>query len=86
MFNIAKVASILISFTAVHIYYFYVFSNLCQCISVSELWVYIGIDVRSFIMVAFQLILIIQVVSVMQVSISKLSIGNHMTSSAIWNK
>ena len=30
---------------------------------------YIGINVRSFIMVAFQLILIIQVVSVMQVKL-----------------
>ena len=69
MFNTAKVASILISFTAVHIYDFHVFSHLCQCISVSKLWVYIGINVRSFIMVAFQLILIIQVVSVLQVKI-----------------
>ena len=67
MFNTAKVASILFSFTAVHIYYFYVFSHLCQCISASKLWMYIGINVRSFIMVAFQLILIIQVVSVLQV-------------------
>ena len=67
MFNTAKVASILFSFTAVHIYYFYVFSHLCQCISARKLWMYIGINVRSFIMVAFQLILIIQVVSVLQV-------------------
>ena len=38
-----------------------------MCISVSKLWVYIGINVSSFIMVALQLILIIQVVSVLQV-------------------
>ena len=52
-FNIAKVASILIPFTAVHIYDFHIFSHFCRCISVSQLWVYIGINVRSFIMVAF---------------------------------
>ena len=101
MFNTAKVASILISFTAVHIYDFHVFSHLYQCISVSKLWVYIGINVRSFVMVAFQLILIIQVVSALQVElVYKLYIWNkwNMTislaydeivwqtiSSAIWN-
>ena len=66
MFNISKVACIVISFTAVHIYDFHIFSHLCQCISVSKLWVYIGINVRSFIIVAFQLILITQVVSSLQ--------------------
>ena len=34
---------------------------------ISKQAVYIGINVRSFIMVAFQLIFIIQVVSVLQV-------------------
>ena len=63
MFNTAKVASIHISFTAVHINDFHVFIHLGQCISVSKLWVHIGINVRSFITVAFQLILIIKVVS-----------------------
>ena len=67
--NISKVASIFINFTAVHIYDFHIFSNLCRFISVSKLWVYIGINVRSFIMVAFQLILITQVVSVLQVKL-----------------
>ena len=66
MFNISKVARIVISFTAVHIYDFHIFSHFCQCISVSKLWVYIGIHVRSFIMAAFQLILITQVVSSLQ--------------------
>ena len=66
MFNISKVTCIVISFTAVHIYDFHIFSHLCQCISVSKLWVYIGISVRSFIIVAFQLILITQVVSSLQ--------------------
>ena len=66
MFNISKVASILINFTAVHIYDFHIFSNLCRCISASKLWVYI---VGSFIMVTFQLILITQVVSVLQVKL-----------------
>ena len=37
--------------------------------SVSKLWVYIGINVGSFIMVTFQLILITQVVSVLQVKL-----------------
>ena len=44
MFITAKIASILISFTAVHIYDFHVFSHLGQSISVSKLWVYIGSD------------------------------------------
>ena len=69
MFNTAKVASILISFTAVHINDFHVFSYLWQCILVSKLWVYISINVKSCIMVAFQLILIIQVESVLQVKL-----------------
>ena len=69
MFNTAKVASILISFTAVRINDFHVFSHLCQCILVSKLWVYISINVKSCIMVAFQLILIIQVESVLQVKL-----------------
>ena len=38
-------------------------------VSVSQLWVYIAIIVRSFIMVAFQLILITPVVSVLQVKL-----------------
>ena len=66
MFNISKIACIVIYFTAVHIYDFHILSHLCQCISVSKLWVYIGINVRSFIIVAFQLILITQVVSSLQ--------------------
>ena len=37
--------------------------------SVSKLWMYIGINVGSFIMVTFQLILITQVVSVLQVKL-----------------
>ena len=69
MFNISKVASIFINFTAVHIYDFHIFSNLFRFISVSKLWVYIGINVGSFIMVTFQLILITQVVSVLQVKL-----------------
>ena len=69
MFNIAKVASIFINFTAVHRYDFHTFSNLCRFISVSKLWVYVGINVRSFIMVTFQLIFITQVVSVLQVKL-----------------
>ena len=101
MFNTAKVASILISFTAVHIYDFHVFSHLYQCISVSKLWVYIGINVRSFVTVAFQSILIIQVVSALQVELvyklyiwnkwnMTISLANDETvwqtiSSAIWN-
>ena len=69
MFNTAKVASIHIPFTAVHMNDFHVFIHLGQCISVSKLWVHIGINVRSFITVAFQLILIIKVVSVSQVKL-----------------
>ena len=53
--------------------------------SVSKLWVYISINVRSFIMVAFQLILIIQVVSVLQVKFLY-KYRYNMISSAIWNK